>query len=189
MTRSSRATRRGSPMLQGLRDARLRRDHPRVRDDDAAAAPDDHLRPRPVRLGGGLPQRPFTQRARRTSCCVIIVAGDFIGLTDRQLQLAPLAVNDINRAPQISREARAVGDRLHGARDDRARPDGDLARVLVQRPAGDRSGEDLLRRRIARRDHGQHVHGVRSEHHARRARGAGRRVVDCCSSARTRGRC
>ena len=34
--------------------------------------------------------------------CVIIIAGDFIGLTDRQLALAPLAVNDMNRANQIS---------------------------------------------------------------------------------------
>jgi hypothetical protein len=32
----------------------------------------------------------------------VIVAGDFIGLTDRQISLAPLAVNDMNRAPQIA---------------------------------------------------------------------------------------
>ncbi|MDX2089637.1 MAG: hypothetical protein SFX73_17410 [Kofleriaceae bacterium] len=34
--------------------------------------------------------------------CVVILAGDFIGLTSRQLQLAPLAVNDMNRGPQIA---------------------------------------------------------------------------------------
>ena len=34
--------------------------------------------------------------------CFVIVAGDFIGLTSRQLQLAPLAVNDMNRGPQIT---------------------------------------------------------------------------------------
>ena len=34
--------------------------------------------------------------------CFIILAGDFIGLTSRQLQLAPLAVNDMNRGRQIS---------------------------------------------------------------------------------------
>jgi hypothetical protein len=34
--------------------------------------------------------------------CLVIIAGDFIGLTSRQLQLAPLAVNDMNRAPQIA---------------------------------------------------------------------------------------
>lgn len=34
--------------------------------------------------------------------CLIIIAGDFIGLTSRQLQLAPLAVNDMNRGTQIS---------------------------------------------------------------------------------------
>jgi hypothetical protein len=31
----------------------------------------------------------------------VIVAGDFIGLTSRQFALAPLAVNDLNRGPQI----------------------------------------------------------------------------------------
>lgn len=34
--------------------------------------------------------------------CLVIIAGDFIGLTSRQLQLAPLAVNDMNRGRQIS---------------------------------------------------------------------------------------
>jgi hypothetical protein len=34
--------------------------------------------------------------------CFVIVAGDFIGLTSRQLQLAPLAVNDMNRGTQIT---------------------------------------------------------------------------------------
>jgi len=33
--------------------------------------------------------------------CLVIVAGDFIGLTSRQLALTPLAVNDLNRGPQI----------------------------------------------------------------------------------------
>ncbi|MBA3821242.1 MAG: hypothetical protein H0X17_20325 [Deltaproteobacteria bacterium] len=34
--------------------------------------------------------------------CLVIVAGDFIGLTSRQFALAPLAVNDLNRSPQIT---------------------------------------------------------------------------------------
>ncbi len=34
--------------------------------------------------------------------CFVIVAGDFIGLTSRQLALAPLAVNDMNKGPQIT---------------------------------------------------------------------------------------
>jgi hypothetical protein len=34
--------------------------------------------------------------------CFVIVAGDFIGLTSRQFALAPLVVNDLNKAPQIS---------------------------------------------------------------------------------------
>ncbi len=34
--------------------------------------------------------------------CFVVVAGDFIGLTSRQIPLAPLAVNDMNRGTQIS---------------------------------------------------------------------------------------
>ncbi|MBS1123142.1 MAG: hypothetical protein H6Q90_5370 [Deltaproteobacteria bacterium] len=34
--------------------------------------------------------------------CVVIIAGDFIGLTSRQFPLVPLAVNDMNRVPQIT---------------------------------------------------------------------------------------
>jgi hypothetical protein len=34
--------------------------------------------------------------------CFVIVAGDFIGLTERQLSLAPLAVNDMNKGPAIT---------------------------------------------------------------------------------------
>lgn len=34
--------------------------------------------------------------------CFVIVAGDFIGLTSRQLSLAPLAVNDMNKGPGIT---------------------------------------------------------------------------------------
>jgi hypothetical protein len=34
--------------------------------------------------------------------CFIIIAGDFIGLTSRQLAIAPLAVNDLNRGNQIT---------------------------------------------------------------------------------------
>jgi pimeloyl-ACP methyl ester carboxylesterase len=34
--------------------------------------------------------------------CLVIIAGDWIGLTSRQFPLAPLAVNDLNRGPQIT---------------------------------------------------------------------------------------
>lgn len=34
--------------------------------------------------------------------CFIIVAGDWIGLTERQIPLAPLAINDLNRGRQIT---------------------------------------------------------------------------------------
>jgi len=43
--------------------------------------------------------------------CLVIVAGDFIGLTSRQLALAPLAVNDMNKGPAIAEKlAQAVID-------------------------------------------------------------------------------
>jgi pimeloyl-ACP methyl ester carboxylesterase len=43
--------------------------------------------------------------------CFVIIAGDFIGLTDRQLALAPLAVNDMNKGPGITEKlAQAVID-------------------------------------------------------------------------------
>src|SRR5690606_3763766 len=34
--------------------------------------------------------------------CFVIIAGDFIGLTSRQLALAPLAVNDMNKGTGIT---------------------------------------------------------------------------------------
>ena len=34
--------------------------------------------------------------------CVTIIAGDFIGLTERQLAVAPYVVNDFNKGPQIA---------------------------------------------------------------------------------------
>ncbi len=91
----------GSPVLQGLRDARF-----------AAIIPECVTMmplPRPIVVfGHGLfgssaeyISDPFTIDLAN-QLCVIIVAGDFIGLTDRQLQLAPLTVNDMNRAPQIA---------------------------------------------------------------------------------------
>ena len=91
----------GLPSMNGLRDARF-----------AALIPScvtTATLPRPtVIFGHGL----FGSAASYLSdsfvqsiaeqLCVIIIAGDFIGLTDRQLALAPLAVNDMNRANQIA---------------------------------------------------------------------------------------
>ena len=36
------------------------------------------------------------------SSCFVVIAGDFIGLTNRELQLVVLAVNDLNRGSQLS---------------------------------------------------------------------------------------
>lgn len=43
--------------------------------------------------------------------CMVVIAGDFIGLTSRQFALAPLAVNDMNRGPGITEKlAQSVVD-------------------------------------------------------------------------------
>jgi pimeloyl-ACP methyl ester carboxylesterase len=88
----------GLPKLQGLRDAQF-----------AALIPDCQQFPRPtVIFGHGLfgsakeyLDDSFVQSLAK-QYCFNIIAGDFIGLTSRQLQLAPLAVNDMNRGPQIT---------------------------------------------------------------------------------------
>jgi hypothetical protein len=43
-----------------------------------------------------------TVQALAQQYCFVILAGDFIGLTSRQLQLAPLAVNDLNLGIEIT---------------------------------------------------------------------------------------
>jgi hypothetical protein len=92
----------GAPMMNGLRsDARF-----------AAIIPDcvqTQPLPRPtIIFGHGLfgsaeeyLNDDFVAQLAEDHCFVII-AGDFIGLTSRQLALAPLAVNDLNRGPQIA---------------------------------------------------------------------------------------
>jgi hypothetical protein len=44
---------------------------------------------------------PFTQSLAE-DLCAIVIAGDFIGLTDRQVPLAPLAINDLNKSGEIT---------------------------------------------------------------------------------------
>ena len=89
------------PMMSGLRDANF-----------AAIIPQcvtTQPLPRPVIIFGhglfGSAQQyladSFTQSIAEDNC-MIILAGDFIGLTSRQLALAPLAVNDLNRGTQIT---------------------------------------------------------------------------------------
>jgi hypothetical protein len=91
------------PAYQGLRDA-----------DFAALIPDcvtsgNFPLPRPtIIFGHGLfgsakeyLNDSFTQSLAEQHC-FIIIAGDFIGLTSKQLQLAGLSVNDFNVAPEIS---------------------------------------------------------------------------------------
>ena len=91
----------GAPMMSGLRDARF-----------AALIPDcvqTQPLPRPtIVFGHGLfgsaqeyLSNDFVQ-SLANQYCFVIIAGDFIGLTSRQVPLAPLAVNDMNRGPEIS---------------------------------------------------------------------------------------
>lgn len=91
----------GLPMLQGLRDAHFAALIPVT----STACPV----PRPtIIFGHGLfgsaqdyLSDSFVQSLAKTYC-FNIVAGDFIGLTSRQLALAPLAVNDMNKGPEIT---------------------------------------------------------------------------------------
>ncbi|MGN6104612.1 MAG: alpha/beta hydrolase family protein, partial [Kofleriaceae bacterium] len=91
----------GLPMMQGMRDAQY-----------AAIVPNcvqTQPLPRPtIIFGHGLfgsaeeyLDDSFVESLAE-DYCFIILAGDWIGLSSRQLALAPLAVNDLNRAPQIS---------------------------------------------------------------------------------------
>jgi hypothetical protein len=88
----------GLPMLQGLRDAQF-----------AALIPDCTQVPRPtIIFGHGLfgsakdyLSDSFVQSLAKTYCFNII-AGDFIGLTSRQISLAPAAVNDMNKGAEIT---------------------------------------------------------------------------------------
>ncbi len=91
----------GLPVLTGMRDANL-----------AALIPQcvtTQPLPRPtVVFGHGLfgsaqeyLSNDFVQSIAE-QYCLIILAGDFIGLTSRQLTLAPLSVNDFNRGNQIT---------------------------------------------------------------------------------------
>jgi hypothetical protein len=91
----------GKPMLSGTYDARF-----------AAIVPScmsTATLPRPVVVFGhglfgsaeGYLNDTFVSGIAEQNC-VTIVAGDFIGLTDRQLPLAPFAVSDFNTGPQIS---------------------------------------------------------------------------------------
>ena len=93
----------GKPVMQGMRNARFAAIIPSCVTDGT------HTLPRPtVIFGHGL----FGSAKEYLSDdfvgdlandhCLVIIAGDFIGLTSRQLQLAPLAVNDMNRGTQIS---------------------------------------------------------------------------------------
>jgi hypothetical protein len=94
---------RGLPVLQGTYDARFAAIVPKCMED-----PQWQL-PRPVVVFGhglfgsaeGYLNDGFVAGIAEQQC-VTIIAGDFIGLTERQLSVAPLAVNDFNKGPQIA---------------------------------------------------------------------------------------
>ena len=100
----------GLPVAQGLRDARFAAIIPKCVETQPL--------PRPtIVFGHGLfgSAREYLSDDFVISLaeenCLVILAGDFIGLSSRQLQLAPLAVNDMNRGVQISEKlAQAVID-------------------------------------------------------------------------------
>jgi hypothetical protein len=91
----------GRPVMQGMRDARF-----------AAIIPDcvaTQPLPRPTILFGhgifGSAEEYLDNGFvidLAQDYCFVIVAGDFIGLTSRQLALAPLAVNDLNKGAGVT---------------------------------------------------------------------------------------
>ena len=91
----------GNPTMMGLRDAQFAAIVP------ACVATQPLPRPTII-FGHGLfgsakeyLNDDFVQSLAEEHC-LIIIAGDFIGLTSRQLALAPLAANDMNRAYAIT---------------------------------------------------------------------------------------
>jgi hypothetical protein len=93
----------GLPQDQGLRDARFTALVPAC-----VAAPDAAL-PRPVLVfGHGLfgngadSLRNPGLHALAEESCVVLVAGDFIGLTSRQVEVGAQVAADIDKAPRIS---------------------------------------------------------------------------------------
>jgi len=100
----------GNPMMTGMRDANF-----------AALVPacvTTQPLPRPTVIFGhglfgsaeGYLSNAFVQMLAE-QFCMVIIAGDFIGLTDRQIPLAPLAVNDMNLASGITEKlAQSVVD-------------------------------------------------------------------------------
>ncbi|NLG62108.1 MAG: hypothetical protein GX539_07665, partial [Candidatus Cloacimonetes bacterium] len=103
----------GLPAMDGLRDARFSAIIP-----SCIADTERFPLPRPtVVFGHGL----FGSSEEYASdgfvidlandFCFVVVAGDFIGLSSRQLPVVALAINDMNRGPQISEKlAQAVID-------------------------------------------------------------------------------
>ena len=94
---------RGLPVLQGTYDARFAAIVPAC-----VQAPAQEL-PRPAIVFGhglfgsaeGYLDDDFVANLAEQHC-FIILAGDFIGLTERQLGVAPTAVNDFNKGPLIA---------------------------------------------------------------------------------------
>jgi len=94
---------RGLPLLAGTYDARFAAIIP------ACVQDGQQTLPRPTIIFGhglfgsaeGYLGDDFVANLAQQHC-FIILAGDFIGLTERQFALAPLAVNDFNKGPQIA---------------------------------------------------------------------------------------
>jgi hypothetical protein len=93
----------GKPLMQGMRDANFAAIIPKCVEDPATVLPV------PVMVfghglfgsGDGYLNDDFLQSVANDFCFVVI-AGDFIGLTSRQLGAAAFAANDLNKAAAIT---------------------------------------------------------------------------------------
>ena len=115
----------GLPEMQGMRDAQLRRDHPEVRDDRSRC-----------RARRSCSATACSARRRSTSTttssqqlaeqhCFIIIAGDFIGLTSRQL--AARAARGQRPQPRHGRSPRSSRSRSSTSSRSRTSSRGPMA--------------------------------------------------------------
>jgi hypothetical protein len=91
----------GKPQAMGMRDAQLAAIIPQCATTASGPLPTIVFGHGLFGSAKGYLDDTFVQNLAETNCFVIL-AGDFIGLTERQLELAPLAVNDMNRGTQIT---------------------------------------------------------------------------------------
>lgn len=91
----------GAPMMHGMRDANFAAVIPKCVETQTAGVPVMVFGHGLFGSGADYLDDDFLQSVAN-DFCFVIVAGDFIGLTDRQIQVTALSANDLNHAGGIS---------------------------------------------------------------------------------------